>query len=80
MAPTNHLWRSKMTYSHAIIYIGAPYGENEHGHIYSQHRSVETAQRRYSKDFSGTVGYKNHRIVALDAQGDWTVGEFLPVN
>ena len=31
-------------YSHAVVYLGAPYGDNESGHIISRHRSRDAAE------------------------------------
>ena len=61
-----------MTYTHAIIYVGSPYGNNEQGHIHSRHTSLDLAEKRYERDFGGTTGHLNHRIVKLDGKGNWT--------
>lgn len=58
-----------MAYTHAIIYIGAPYGENESGHIVSRHKSEENANKAFEKKFSGTTGIYNNKIVELKSDG-----------
>jgi len=60
-----------MSYTHAIIYIGAPYGENESGHIVSRHKNIENAERAFEKKFSGTTGIYNHIVVELKRDGSW---------
>ena len=62
---------TKQRYTHAIIYIGAPYGENESGHIVSRHTSRELADSAFDRKFSGTTGVLNNKVVALDANGNW---------
>ena len=58
-------------YSHAIVYWGAPYGENERGHIVSRHTSEDLAEAAYDRRFGGTTGVLNNRIVELDSSGDY---------
>ena len=50
---------------YAIIYKGAPYGENESGHIVSKHKTMENAQKRFDKEYRGTTGIYSHKIVNL---------------
>lgn len=65
------------TYTHAIIYIGAPYGDGEKGHIFSKHRSEDNANARFDRESRDSQGNKttfhlNHEIVTLDRLGDWS--------
>ena len=55
---------------YAIIYIGAPYGIGEEGHIVSRHMTRDTADARWDRDYSGTTGIYNHRIVRLDQKAE----------
>jgi len=66
-----------MTYTHAIIYTGAPYGDGESGHIVSRHKSRRHAENRFDAECRDSEGNfttfdLSHEIVALDANGDWT--------
>jgi len=66
-----------MTYTHAIVYVGAPYGDNEAGHIISRHKSFANAERRFERESRTSTGERttfplNHQIVALNADGSWT--------
>ena len=45
--------------TYAVVYVGAPYGDNEGGHIVSLHRSESAARGR-------TDGYRGQIMVALD--------------
>jgi len=58
-------------YKYAIVYIGAPYGDNESGHITSRHCSLATAKARFAADFSGRTGAANHIIVPTHDDGTW---------
>jgi len=60
-----------MKYTHAIVDIGAPLGDDEQGELYSQHKSLAGAQRRFGMDFEGRTGWFSHIIVELDADGEW---------
>jgi len=53
------------TYTHAIIYIGAPYGVNEDGHIVSRHTSRSLADRAFDRAYAGTTGERSNMIVDL---------------
>ena len=53
---------------YAIIYKGAPYGENESGHIVSRHKTWENAQKRFEKEYAETTGRYSHKIVNVK---DW---------
>lgn len=68
-----------MTYTHAIIYIGAPHGINEAGEIVSRHRSKATAERAYQRlCYPGgqrTAAALNHVIRPLGVDGSWHRGE-----
>ncbi len=46
-------------HTHAVIYTGAPYGDNEGGHIVSLHKSLATAEQHCDS-------YAGQQIVALD--------------
>jgi hypothetical protein len=59
------------TYTHAIIYVGAPYGDTESGHVVSRHTRAETAARRYRDTYKGTMGIYDHAIVPLAPDGTW---------
>lgn len=63
------------TFTHAIVFVGAPYGDNECGHIHSTHKSFATAERRFDKDFSGRTGVYNNIIVDLDKPIHGRTGE-----
>lgn len=57
-----------MTFTHAIFYVGAPYGDGEMGHLVSRHTSEEAAEAalaRMSRDAEGheTDARRNHRIL-----------------
>jgi len=60
-----------MTYTHAIIYVGAPYADDESGHIVSRHKSELAAARRFKRQFSGTTGEFAHMIVSLRPDGTY---------
>lgn len=47
------------THTHAVVYRGAPYGDNEGGHIVSLHKSEAAAEKA-----SDHYGHKV--VVALD--------------
>ena len=66
-----------MTYHYAIVYHGAPYGDNEQGEIVSRHHKLSTAQARYAKQFSGKTGQYSHSIVQLKG-GTWDRSKPLP--
>lgn len=53
--------------THIIVYTGAPYGDNEGGHVVSQHQSFEAAKKEYARRFDGTTGTLNNDIYTLDA-------------
>ena len=59
---------TKMKY--AIVYTGAPYADGEEGHIVSRHMARDTADARWDRDYSGTTGIYNHRIVRLDQKAE----------
>lgn len=59
-----------MTYHYVIVYHGAPYGENERGHIVSRHHKLTTAQVKYRRMFSGKTGQHSHSIYEL-IDGTW---------
>lgn len=61
--------------THAIIYIGAPYGDDESGHIVSRHKSARTAAKRYAAEYEGTTGVYNHIVVPLHEGGGWDRSE-----
>ena len=56
--------RKDMNY--AIVYLGAPYGDNEGGHIVSCHKTLTTAEKAFDKAFAGTTGVLNNCIIILD--------------
>ena len=60
-----------MTFTHAIVYVGAPYGEGESGHIISRHTGFTQACKAWAREISGTAGVLNHQIVKLDEAGNW---------
>jgi len=47
--------------THAVVYVGAPYGLNEGGHIVSLHRSEDAAAKHCDH-------YLNRIVVELDAE------------
>jgi hypothetical protein len=47
--------------THAVVYVGAPYGLNEGGHIVSLHRSEEAAAKHCDS-------YAGQMVVALDEE------------
>lgn len=51
-----------MNYRYAIFFTGAPYGDNEAGHIVSRHRSLWLAQQAFDRLFSGTTGIYDNSI------------------
>lgn len=60
-----------MKYPYAIIYTGAPYGDNEQGHIVSRHTTLPLARSIFTRRYGGRTGSLNHQIVRLDASGKW---------
>lgn len=52
--------------THAVVYVGAPYGDNEGGHIMSLHKSEAAAIAAAGDDYS----YHGLAIVTLDATYD----------
>lgn len=66
-----------MRYPFAIIYTGAPYGDNEFGHILSRHKTMIAAQRRFEKESHDSEGNPTtfrlkHEIVEIHDDGTWT--------
>ena len=62
--------------THAVVYLGAPYGDNEGGHIASLHKSKDGAIKALRR--MGQLNAREHRIVALDdatAGGRWVFGD-----
>ena len=60
-------------YAYAIVYVGAPYGLGEDGHIVSRHTSLETAERAFEARFAGNS--RNNIICPLHADGGWSRSE-----
>ena len=58
-------WKTKIrkNSTHVVVYRGAPYGENEGGHVTSQHRSIEAAEA-HCDTYNGKVA------IALDEPYD----------
>ena len=55
---------SSKSYTHAVVYTGAPYGDNEGGHVVSLHKSQEAAEK-------ACLGrYHGQSVVALDETYD----------
>lgn len=52
------------TNTHAVVYLGAPYGDNEGGHIVSLHKSKDGAVMAMRR--MGELKAREHTIVALD--------------
>ena len=55
----------------AIVFTGAPYGDNEGGHIVSCHKTYDNAEKAFGKAFTDstgnwTTGVLNNYIVCLD--------------
>ena len=46
-----------------VRYVGAPYGENESGHVVSRHRTLEAAERSAAKLQTSPKYYRSVRIV-----------------
>lgn len=63
-------------YTHAVVYIGAPYGDNEGGHIVSLHESKGGALKALYR--MSELAAREHRIVGLDntaAGSRWVFGD-----
>ena len=52
------------SHTHAVVYLGAPYGDREGGHIVSLHKSYGAA--RNAKQRMGELKGREHTIVELD--------------
>lgn len=62
--------------THAVVYLGAPYGDNEGGHIVSLHKSKDGAAKAI--DRMGELKAREHCIVTLDdakAGRRWVFGD-----
>ena len=62
----------KRKYTHAVIYIGAPHGDDEDGHIVSRHTSETLAVAAARAKFGGTTGAYCARVVPLRPDGSWS--------
>ncbi len=51
-------------YTHAVVYLGAPYGDNEGGHIVSLHKSEAAAHNRRNR--MGELKAREHVVLYLD--------------
>lgn len=56
--------------NYAVIYAGSPHAEGA-GHQISAHKSLSLALDKARKIGAGS---SNYIVVALDNQGDWTIG------
>jgi len=65
---------STNSYTHAVICVGAPYGDDESGHVVSRHPSYASARQYCRQHYGGSPAALEHQIVELDSNGDWERG------